>query len=259
MEKTPVLPSCFSLTDFCEMKVKTRGIILHTIRYRETSLIVKVYTEEMGLASFLVSGVRTSKVRFSGSLFQPLSLVELVASGGSGKNLHRITDISPSPPLAELNGHVIKSSIALFLAEVIYRSIREEESNRALFEFLHNGIQILDVSRDNVSRFHLFFLAQLTRYTGFYPHGNCDVGISYFDLQEGIFCNNPPPHPLYMETHMASLLNKLLRCTFDSFHLLSLTNAEARLLLEALVTYYELHHTHGQVIRSHKVLAEVLH
>jgi DNA repair protein RecO (recombination protein O) len=110
------------------MNSKTRGIILQTTNYSETSLVVKIYTEQSGLGSYIVSGVRSRNSRFKSNLFQPLSLIDMVASGKPGQSMKRITEIQLSPPFSGIPGDIIKSSIAIFLAEVIYRSIREEAS-----------------------------------------------------------------------------------------------------------------------------------
>src|SRR6186713_1320642 len=117
------------------MNSKTRGIILQSTNYSETSLVVKIYTEQGGLGSFIVSGVRTRNSRFKSNIFQPLSLVELVTTGSSSQSMKRITEIQLAPPFSGIPEDIVKSSIAIFLAEVIYRSIREEEPNPSLFGF----------------------------------------------------------------------------------------------------------------------------
>jgi DNA repair protein RecO (recombination protein O) len=241
------------------MNQKTRGIILQTTNYSETSLVVKIYTEAGGMGTFIVSGVRTRNGRFKSNLFQPLSLVELVATGSPSGSMRRITDIQLAPPLSGIPGDIIKSSIAIFLAEVIYRSIREEEPNGVLYGFLHNSIQILDVSQGNCSRFHLCFMIQLTKYLGFYPQGTPGHGSWYFDLKEGIFTNTHPSHPALLEPEPALLLYRLMTTGFENYQSVEMTPASMKLLLQALVTYFEIHHTQGSSIRSHTVLEEVLH
>lgn len=240
------------------MSNKTRGIILHTTNYSETSLVVKIYTESSGLSSYIVSGVRSKNSKFKSNIFQPLSLVELVASGKPGQSLKRITDIQLSPPLSGISGDIIKSSIAIFLAEIIYRSIREEEPNSNLFGFLNNSIQILDVCQDNCSRFHIFFMIRFSRHLGFFPHGDCIPGITIFDLEEGFFTRNYPSHGRYLDFQHADLLFRLMHSDFENYRDIAISMNEMKILLNSLVTYFEIHHTHGSLIRSHKILEEVL-
>lgn len=241
------------------MNKNTRGIILQTTNYSETSLVVKIYTEQSGLETFIVSGVRSKNSRFKSNIFQPLSLVELVASGKAGRSMKRITDIHLSPPFSGIPGDVVKSSIAIFLSEVIYRSIREEEANPTLFGFLHNSIQILDLSHENCSRFHIYFMIQLTRYLGFFPHGACNTPFSCLDLKEGVFTDSLPSH-LYVLNHENSMLiYKMMNAGFDNYRDIVIPAGQLKILLDALVTYFEIHHTHGNPIRSHTILGEVLH
>ncbi len=241
------------------MNHKTRGIILQTTDYSETSLVVKIYTEHGGIGSFIVGGVRTRNGRFKSNLFQPLSLVELVASGSPSGSMRRITDIQLAPPFSGIPGNIVKSSIAIFLAEVVLRSIREEEANPVLFEFLHNSIQILDLSQGNCSRFHICFMVQLTRYLGFYPQGAYTKNSGFFDLQEGTFTGIQPSHPVILEKEPAALLYRIMMAGFENYQSVELTSQSAKELLGALVTYFEIHHTQGSSIRSHMVLEEVLH
>ncbi len=240
------------------MSSTTRGIILQTTNYSETSLVVKIYSEQSGLGSYIVSGVRARNSRFKSNIFQPLSLVELVASGKPGQSMKRISDIHLSPPFSGIPGDIIKSSIAIFLSEVIYRSIREEEPNPTLFGFLHNSIQILDLCHDNCSRFHIYFMIRFSRHLGFFPHGDCIPGVSIFDLKEGFFTGNQPVHDAFLDHRHADLLYRLMHASFDDYRDIRVTPAATKILLKALVTYFEIHHTHGNPIRSHTVLEEVL-
>lgn len=238
--------------------LKSRGIILNSTNYGDSSLVVKIYTEQEGMGSFIVGGVRTRKGRFSSSLFQPLTLVEVLASGKPGQSMKRITEIQLSPPFSGIPHHMTKSTIALFLSEVIYRSVKEEEVNPGLFHFLHNSIQILDLNQHNCARFHLFFMIQFSRYLGFFPNGEYVKGESYFDLREGLFKTDCPVHADFLDTKQTTILYEFMNRSFDNFHELELGKASSNMLLHSLVTYFELHQTHGSQIRSHKILEEIL-
>ncbi len=240
------------------MSSKTRAIILQTTNYSETSLVVKIYTETSGLGSYIVSGVRSRNSKFKSNIFQPLSLVEMISSGKPGQSMKRITEISLAPPLSGIPGDIIKSSIAIFLAEIIYRSIREEEPNSSLFGFLSNSIQILDVSHGNCSRFHIYFMIRFSRHLGFFPHGDCIAGVTIFNLEEGFFTSNYPSHGRFLDLHHANLLFQLMHADFENYRDIEISMPEMKTLLNSMVTYFEIHHTHGSPIRSHKILEEVL-
>lgn len=238
--------------------LKSRGIILNSTNYGDSGLVVKIYSEQEGMGSFIVSGVRAKKSRFSSSLFQPLTLVEVIASGKPGQTMKRITEIQLSPPFTGIPHNMVKSTIALFMSEVIYRSVKEEEVNPLLFNFLHSSIQILDLNQHNCARFHLFFMIQFSRYLGFYPNGVYLKGISCFDLREGLFKNNFPAHADFLDPQQTMVLDEFMNRSFDNFHELELSKAVSNGLLHSLVTYFEIHQTHGSQIRSHKILEEIL-
>jgi DNA repair protein RecO (recombination protein O) len=172
--------------------------------------------------------------------------------------MHRITDIRLSPPLNGIAGDMVRCSVAMFLAEVVYRSVREEAPNPALFGFLDNAIQVLDIKGTDCTRFHLYFLARLTRHLGFSPNGNFEEGVSIFDLREGLFRNEPPSYREYLSQNATLKLYNLMNANFENYSEIDVSYTEMKELLKGLVFYYELHQTHGSAIRSHRVLEEIL-
>ncbi|EMR03617.1 DNA repair protein RecO [Cesiribacter andamanensis] len=153
------------------MLQKTKGIVLSYIRYRETSIIVKIYTEVLGLQSYIVNGVRSSGNAKSGGgrmgLYQPLTLLELVVYHQERANLHRIREIKCPEPFVYLPMDFQKTGIVLFLTELLSKSLKSEEPNPVLYQFLHHSIHVLDGQQEGVQNFHLQFLLKLSRYLGF--------------------------------------------------------------------------------------------
>ena len=151
------------------MLVTTRGIIFRFTKYRETSIIVNIYTEELGLNSFIVNGVRSAKGKYKIGYFEPLNLVELTAYHKPNRNIDRISEIKSAYPIHNIRQDIYKSSISMFLAEVLNKCILEQDKNRPLFTFLYNAILSLEISPANNS-FHLQFLLKLTKHLGFGIH-----------------------------------------------------------------------------------------
>lgn len=240
------------------MQQKLRAIVLDITPYAEASVIVKAYTDQFGLQSFLVNGVRKQKPRFAPNLFQPLTLLELVAYVKKLGGLHRVSEVTAHPPLVHIPYDTIKISIALFMAEILYRSIKEEEANPELFGFVDHAVQMLDVQHETAPSFHLGFCVQLSRYLGFYPGGRYDSLSPYFDLKEGFFVMSQPTHPWFIGPDLSAQLQQLLHLTLEDIHLCSLSKASRHNLLRSIITYYELHHTQGFSIRSHEVLGELM-
>ncbi|MCD4664768.1 MAG: DNA repair protein RecO [Bacteroidales bacterium] len=166
---------------------KTRGIVLNKVKYSETSLIVKIYTELFGLQSYLIRGIRNKKSKIKPSLLQHLALIELIVYHKEKKSIQHIKEIKSAYQFKSVPFDIRKSSIIIFLNEILYKVIKEEESNKSLFEFLFNTIQILDINEKGVSDFHLIFLVQLTKFLGFFPKNNFSKTRDNFNLEDGEF------------------------------------------------------------------------
>ena len=148
---------------------KSIGIVLHHINYGETSIIAYIYTELFGRQAFIVNGVRSNKSKIKLNLFQPLSIVELSVYFKENREIQRIKEIRFHIPQYEIPFYIIKSTIALFIAEILYKTLREEESNKPLFDFLLHAIQLLDKTQEGINNFHLIFLIQLSKFLGIFP------------------------------------------------------------------------------------------
>jgi len=157
------------------MLSKTKAIILHSIKYRESDIIAQAFTETYGKQSFLIHGVRKKKSALSSYLFKPFSLLEIVAYFKESRDLQRVKEIRPTVVLKTIHFDIKKSSIALFLSELMNRTLREIEPNPQLFNYLNHAVQILDFEEEGIENFHLIFLMQLTKFLGVYPKNNLDL------------------------------------------------------------------------------------
>lgn len=234
------------------MLYKTQGIVLRTIKYGESSVICKIYTREFGLKSYLVNSVRSSRAKHKQGMLQPISLLDLVVYNKDQKNLQRISEMKRSFLFKELPFNIVKSSIGIFLTEVLCHALPEEDPNERLFDFIHNSICQLDSQVQNLQDFHLIFMLALSRHLGFYPYGKYEQKTPYFDLMAGRFVKNTPDHIHYLEPGLSKHFSALLR---DEPVLKRKTRKE---LLARLVEYYRLHLENFKEIKSPKVLEEVL-
>lgn len=237
---------------------KTKGIILHTINYSETSLIVKIISPDFGVKSYIVKGVRSKKSKFKATIFQPFALVDMVVSNTDKAELQRISEINILYPYVDIPYNIIKSSIVLFLNEIVYKAIKEQHSDENLFEYLKNSLQVLDLKHENCSNFHVFFMIQLSRYLGFFPQGNYSLSTSVFDLQEGSFVGHSPHHPHYLNAIQSKLFWDLLNAQYDIIHQLEIDKNQRKQLLQALIKYYQLHIASFGEIKSLEILEQVI-
>lgn len=236
----------------------TSGIVLHTIKYSESSLIVKIYTRNFGLRSYMVSGVRSKRSKNKATLFQPLALVDMIVSNSNKGDLHRISEISILHPYTEIPNDVIKSSIVIFLNEILYKALREEHSDEDLFDFIKNSLLVLDLKHDNCSNFHIFFMIQLSRFLGFYPQGKYTAETPVFDLKEGLFIPHLPSHIHYLTAENSKSLYDFIASGYETIHQVKIGHNERKQLLQAMIVFYQLHITSFKEIRSQEILEEVI-
>lgn len=239
------------------MLQKTRGLILRTTDYSETSLVVKIYTEDFGLQSYIVNSVRKKNAKVRSGLFEPLTQVELVAYHKESGGLQRISEIRNAVRYMNIPFDPVKSSMVLFLNELLFRSLREGEGDPALYNYLSKSLEILDLQSPVSNSFHFSFLLGLTRHLGFQPNGVFDAETPYFDLQGGCFCQEPPAHPHYLDRQESSLLDELMRTPMSGQQSPLMEPSVKRKLLDRMVEYFRLHVAGFGEIKSHKVLEEV--
>ena len=232
------------------MLEKTQGVVFNYLNYGESSVISRIYTEDFGLQSFLMNSVRKSS-RSMGprpALFQPLTMLNLVIYYRPGADLHRIAEVRCLQPYATLPFDFRKSGIALFLAEVLSKSVREETPNPELFRFLVDSLYRFDAMPDHYGNFHLQFLLRLSRFLGFMPSSAEDLYSQLFDTAGW---------QQIVDLAEESALNELLQNRPYETHV-ALSNTVRRSLLEHLLKFYALHVASFGEIRSLTVLQETM-
>ena len=240
------------------MLKQSRGIVLNFIKYSESSIIAKIFTEEFGLQSYMVKGVRSKRSKTRLALFQPLTLVDLVAFHKENKSINHLNEISVNYAYQSIPLEMEKRSVLFFIDELLYRSIREETPNKELFDWLFNTLTWFDLNTAGTLNFHLVFMLQLSRFLGFYPKKTLGEKQSVFDLQEGQFTNAIPKDPQYISGALVAKLELLYESTFESSQSLDINNNDRRKLVDILITYYRLHLPGFGEMKSIEVLKTIL-
>lgn len=237
---------------------KLTGIVLHTLKYNDASNIIDIYTCEGGRMSFLVKIPRSRKSGVRNVLFQPLALVELEADVRPTASLHRIREAKSLHPFVSLPYHPYKSSIAMFLAEFLYRALKEEASNEPLFAYLQHSIRWLDGCGERpFANFHLVFLMRLSRFLGLYPNVDDYTSGCYFDMLNACFTPLLPKGGTFLGPEEAGRIRLLLRMNYDTMHLFAMNRAERNRCLTVINDYYRLHLPDFPVLKSIEVLKEL--
>ncbi|MCX6284192.1 MAG: DNA repair protein RecO [Bacteroidetes bacterium] len=240
------------------MLVTTRGIVLHSLKYSETSIIVRIYTEARGLQSYLFKGIRSPKSKTKAGLFQPLTLLEVVASLKEKTSLHTSKEVRLFQPYLSIPFDIRKSSVALFINELLYKSIREEETNQELFDYLWRSCLLLDSAEDSLNCFPLVFTAELTHFLGIQPQPGYTEKKTVFNLSEGQFQVMIPEKDAYILPEHGKLFHSLITTTIAEQSRLHLKPAVRRSLLDSILLYYQIHIPGFKPMNSHHILHSVL-
>ena len=235
------------------MQVKTQAIVLSAVKFQEKSLIVRCFTKSDGVKSYFVRDAFSNrKSNHKIAYFQPMTILDIEATHKNKGTLEHFKEVKLSTPYNSINTDIVKSTIVIFLSEILHHSIHEEEKNENLFTFLETALLWLD-NHDEVANFHLILVLQITRYFGFYP-GQAEEGSPFFELIEGVFV---PYHGLTCLTEEETvLLKKLMQLRFDGNQKI-FNSAERQLLLKILIDYYMYHLSGFRKPKSLDVLKEV--
>jgi DNA repair protein RecO (recombination protein O) len=237
---------------------KTRGIFLHAIKYSETSLIATIYTEAYGRQSFIINGMHSKSSSVKASSFQPLYLLDLELYYKAGRDIQRLKNARIINPYSSIQFDIRKSSQVFFLAEILYKCLREEEPNAELFNFIYHSLTFLDLTDSGISNFHLWFLFKLTKFLGINPSDENSQISNFFDMQRAVFVSHEPLHNQFTDKHATILFSRLFEVDFATIETLEYTQNERRIVLEKLLEFYKIHFDNLGEIKSLSVLKEVL-
>ncbi|GAA4280469.1 DNA repair protein RecO [Gaetbulibacter aestuarii] len=239
------------------MIVTTDAIVISKLKYRDNDLIVRCYTKQLGIVSFLLYGVLKSKKGKSKiAYFQLLSQLQISFNYKENKGLQSLQDVRVAHVYTSLHTQVLKSSIVMFLAEVLAAALKEEEPNPALYSFLENTLMWLDV-HEQFANFHLLFLLKLTKYLGFYPDVS-QIDDPYFNLMEGHF--EPQETGKYsISGEQLNLLKTLLDISFENLPDIKINAKQRQNFLNLILLYFELHLGSFKTPKSLEILNQVFH
>lgn len=239
------------------MQVATEGIVLHFIKYGETSVIATVFTREFGRQTYIINALRSRKSKNKAGILQPLFLVDLEAYQKKSRDIQRIKNIKSNQVYQNIPFDITKSTQAILLAELLYKTIHEQESYIELYDFIKHSLLYFDLMEEGSSNFHLYFLFRLTEYMGFMPD-TTKVGLEgWFDLRKGAIVPFEPPHPIFANKEATEHIIQLSQLKINELEQLHISRSMRDYLLKVLLDYYQLHFENLGEIKSLKVLKEI--
>lgn len=240
----------------------TKGIVLRTVKYGETSLIVTIFTELFGIQSYLINGVRTSTKKGSGkaNLFQPAAVLDMVVYHNELKQLQRIKEFKWAHLYQHILSDVKKNAVALFMVELLTKCLKQPEANHDLFYFAEDAFLHLDECSNSIAaNLPLFFALHLAVFFGFRIDDSYSIKNSFLDLQEGNFVNEQPAHPHFLEEKYAAITSQLLKVMQpEELADIKLNHDFRRNLLYAYEKYYALHIQDFGRLKTLPVLKEIM-
>lgn len=236
------------------MMVKTRAIVLHSIKYSDAQLIVDFLTEIHGRLSFLVRLPKTSNGIVKRQYFQPMMLLDVEYDYRPSLKLQKLRNIGVAYSFATIPFSSIKIALSLFLAEFLLYATKCEQGDKALFGFVYDSFVWLDRAKGEIANFHLLFLARLTTFLGLGPNLQGYDGKGYFDLQEGCFVSEAPTHSHFLPIDDSMHLFQFFRLRYETMHLYAMSRKERYHCIEVIVEYYRLHVPNFPELKSLSIL-----
>ncbi|MFA9388272.1 MAG: DNA repair protein RecO [Prolixibacteraceae bacterium] len=238
---------------------KSRAIVLHQLKYSETSVIVKLYTEKLGRQSYMVNGIRSSKSKIKMGLLQPLFLLEIEAYYKPGREMQRMKEFKLAAVYKSLPFDVVKSTMAMFLSELLNKVLRSEEPDNSLFDFIFHSLAFFDSMEKGAANFHLWFMIKLLGYLGYQLENNWSEKNVFFDMKAGSFVPQRPSYPKTPDTEESKRLSTIMGMQADQIHTLNVNGAIRTRLLEVLLECYAIHFDGIGNFNSLSILHEIYH
>ena len=239
------------------MQEKLEGIVINVIKYNEKHNIAHIYTDKMGMLSFLVRQGTTHSSRMRNAMFMPLSLLEFEASLRPNSDLGTLHDVRRTATLMSIYSDPMKNAIAMFLSELLSHTIQEHEQNMVLYSYIKSCINRLEEQEGSVANFHICFLYRLGQFIGIQPDIDSYHEGYWFNMNEGVFTQSPHAGMKTLPPQQAKVLPLLSRMTFDNMHLFKFNRDQRNEILEMILSYYRLHHSTLGSLRSPDVLKQL--
>ncbi len=221
------------------MLVSTKAIVFSAIKYAEADLIVSCFTEEAGLKTYMLRGIlKSKKGKLKASYFQPLTQLEVIADHKNRGNLEYLREAKIFYPYKSLHTNIVKSSLVMFLSEMLKNCIREEEKNVELYRFLENSLISLD-EKEQVANFHIYFLLELSNYLGFYPDAS-NSDLAFFNVLEGNF-QADDTDDYCLEGVYIEEFKRFFNISIDTLEQIKLNKNNQQDILNLILNYYQLH------------------
>ena len=237
---------------------KTRGVALKTTNYSENSVVAQIFTESFGLQSYLINGARKPKAKIHINMLQPLHLLDMVVYHKDSGALQRIKEATSCPILKQIPLDIDKSAVAIFLNEILYKVLKQQQPDAYLFHFIQQSILWLDQTEKPIHNYHLCFLMKLSRFLGYMPSA-VEENLPYFDLVDGVFTKYAPAHTYTLQEPHTQIFHAILNISYEDSHMIQMKHEDRIYLLAQIINFYKLHTENFGTVNSLQILEEIFH
>lgn len=236
------------------MNITTKGIVLHKTKYSETSVIVRIFTREAGVRSFIVKGAFSKKNRSINALLENLSMVDINFED-KNQNIKYLKEITLYHSYELIPFDMVRRSLFLFYNELIYKTLREFQTDTILYDFIEKSILELDDETTVLTDVHLRFLVNLSRIMGFFPQDNFSEYDCHFSIDEACFVHEYFDYPTFLSRDASRYLHQLMTVGFAEAMPPKIVRNE---LLHGLLRYFESNNEQIHRIESVEILSQLL-
>jgi DNA repair protein RecO (recombination protein O) len=239
------------------MLINSTGIILRSVKYSETSLILDIYTRAFGLKTYIVNGARKKNSALGAALLQVSNIVEIVAYNKENTKINRIKEVRISKVFSKLSFDIQRFSVALLILEILNKSVKDIVANEKLFDFVENILLFIDQNDVPPKNLHISALCEISKFLGFAPENNYAEKTCFFDLREGKFTEYKPLHNDFIEEPVSKYLHTILTNDFLQVEQMYFPRNFKHQLLEKLILYYKIHLTNFGMIKTYEVFKNI--
>jgi DNA repair protein RecO (recombination protein O) len=240
------------------MLLKSNGIVLQNFKYNDKKHIVKIFTQEKGLLTFMVNISSSTKSKLRPAFFQAFTLLSIDFTFKDRKQFLSITDVKCYQPYKSIQTDFLKSTVALFSAELLLRCIATEDINYELYEFIENFALHLDESQDAITHLPNWFALHLTKHLGFFPLSAENEAGKYFNMIDGIFQDHAPMHIHFINGDILMSFIAYIHSNLQQIHSYQIPKIYRLQIQKIIMEYYQLHNYSVQNLQSTAIFSKVL-
>jgi DNA repair protein RecO (recombination protein O) len=240
------------------MLLKSNGIVLQNFKYSDKKHIVKIFTQEKGLLTFMVNMSSAPKSKLRPAFFQPFTLLSLDFTFRDNKPFLSINDVKCYQPYKTIATDFLKSTVALFSAELLLRCIAAEDINYELYEFVEIFAMYLDNSNETITHLPNWFALHLTKHLGFFPLVNESEDVKYFNMIDGVFQANAPLHIHFVNGDILLSFLAYVNAKLENIHSFHIPKVYRLQIQKIILEYFQLHNHSVQNLQSISVFSKVL-